>query len=307
MNETPVITVDRLTKRFGQVAAVTDLSFTVMSGTVTGFLGPNGAGKSTTLRSIVGLVRPTAGRATIFGHPYSDLPQPTRVVGAVLEAGDLHPRRTARNHLRVLAISSGVPLARVDEVLETVGLTDAADRPSGEFSLGMRQRLSLAGVLLPQPDVLILDEPANGLDPAGIRWLRTMLRQFADNGGTVLISSHVLAEMAQTVDHVVIIARGRFVTERSLEELTSASLAMVRARTPQPDILEAAAEAAGFRAQRSGPEQLLFSAATAQDVGSLAARSGVVITELTEQNPSLEEVFLDLTDSAAVEGSSHGH
>jgi ABC-2 type transport system ATP-binding protein len=275
-----------------------------VSGTVTGFLGPNGAGKSTTLRSIVGLVRPTAGGATIFGKRYSDLPHPTRVVGAGLEAGDLHPRRTARNHLRVPAISSGISVSRVDEVLETVSLTEAADRPAGDFSLGMRQRLSLAGALLPQPQVLVLDEPANGLDPAGIRWLRTMLRQFADDGGTVLLSSHVLAEMAQTVDHVVIIAHGQFVTERSLEELTSHSRATVRVRTRQPEILQAAADAAGFAAQPSGPDQLVFSATTAEDVGRLAARNGVVIAELTEQNPSLEEVFLDLTNSTVTEGET---
>jgi ABC-2 type transport system ATP-binding protein len=307
MNQDPVITVDRLTKRFGPVAAVSDLSFTVMGGTVTGFLGPNGAGKSTTLRAIVGLVRPTSGGTSIFGKPYADLPHPARVVGAVLEAGDLHPRRTARNHLRVLAISSGVPVSGVDEVLETVGLTDAADRPAGEFSLGMRQRLSLAGVLLPRPQVLILDEPANGLDPAGIRWLRTVLKEFADNGGTVLVSSHVLAEMARTVDHVVIIAQGRFVAERSLDELTSQSVATVRVRTHQPWVLQAAAEAAGFPAQPSGPDQLLISAATAEDIGRLAARNGIVIGELTEQSPSLEDVFLALTNSTAADGGPDGH
>jgi ABC-2 type transport system ATP-binding protein len=216
-----VIEVRGLTKRFGSVLAVDQLGFDVDGGTVTGFLGPNGAGKTTTLRMLLGLVEPTAGTATINGRRYRDLPHPRRQVGAVLEAASVHPGRTARNHLRVQAMAGRVAPARIDEVLDVVGLTAAADRRVAGFSLGMRQRLGLASALLEDPEVLILDEPANGLDPAGVRWLRELLREQAGAGRTVLVSSHILAEAAQTVDRVLVLDRGRLVAQSSLAELTA--------------------------------------------------------------------------------------
>ena len=214
-----VVSAVGLTKRFGDLTAVDDLSFELEAGSVTGFLGPNGAGKTTTLRMLLGLARPTRGQALVFGRPFTELEQPAARVGAVLEASDLHPGRTGRDHLRVLARAAGAPRSRVDEVLALVDLTGAAERRAGGYSLGMRQRLGLAAALLGAPELLVLDEPANGLDPEGVRWLRDFLRAFAMRGGTVLVSSHHLAEVAQTVDRVVIIDRGRLVAESTLEEL----------------------------------------------------------------------------------------
>ena len=214
-----VVSAVGLTKRFGDLTAVNDLSFELEAGSVTGFLGPNGAGKTTTLRMLLGLARPTRGQALVFGRPFTELEQPAARVGAVLEASDLHPGRTGRDHLRVLARAAGVPQSRVDEVLALVDLTGAAERRAGGYSLGMRQRLGLAAALLGAPELLVLDEPANGLDPEGVRWLRDSLRAFAMQGGTVLVSSHHLAEVAQTVDRVMIIDRGRLVAESTLEEL----------------------------------------------------------------------------------------
>ena len=214
------IVVAGLTKRFGSLVAVDDLSLEVAEGTVTGVLGPNGAGKTTTLRMLLGLVTPTAGTATIAGRPYHELDAPKATVGAMLEAHGFHPGRTAANHLKVIATAAGLPLSRVDEVLAEVDLADAAGRRVGKFSLGMRQRLGLAGALLGDPEVLVLDEPGNGLDPEGIRWLRGFLRRYAEAGRTVLVSSHALAEVSQTVDRVVIIARGRLVASSTLAELT---------------------------------------------------------------------------------------
>ena len=218
----PVVRVESLTKRFGELTAVDDLSFSLDRGAVTGFLGPNGAGKTTTLRLLLGLAEPTAGRALVFGHRYSELERPARLVGAVLESNDFHPGRSGRNHLRSLALMSEAEIApeRVEEVLWLVELAGAADRPVGTYSLGMRQRLGLAGALLGEPELLILDEPASGLDPAGVQWLRTFLRRFAGRGRTVLIASHVLAEVAQTVDQVVIIDRGRLAAIARLDELS---------------------------------------------------------------------------------------
>jgi ABC-2 type transport system ATP-binding protein len=216
-----VIEVRGLTKRFGQVLAVDQLSFEVESGSVVGFLGRNGAGKTTTLRMLLGLVRADAGTATINGRAYRDLPEPLHQVGAVLEASSFHPGRTARNHLRVQAMAAQVDPSRIDDALDLVGLRDAADRRVGGFSLGMRQRLGLATALLPEPDLLILDEPANGLDPDGVHWLRDLLRGLAADGATVLVSSHILAEVAQTVDQVVILDRGRLVAQSSLDDLTA--------------------------------------------------------------------------------------
>jgi ABC-2 type transport system ATP-binding protein len=209
-----------LTKRFGTVMAVDNLSFALQAGSITGFLGPNGAGKTTTLRLLLGLARPTSGEALVFGRPYRALPNPTRRVGAVLESGDFDPGRTGRNHLRALAIACGIAVSRVTELLEIVEVDRAAERPVGSYSLGMRQRLGLAAALLGEPDLLVLDEPANGLDAAGVHWLRGFLRQFAATGGTVLVSSHLLAEVAQSVNHVLIINHGRLVATVSMDQLS---------------------------------------------------------------------------------------
>jgi ABC-2 type transport system ATP-binding protein len=218
-NGRPVVSVSTLTKRFGEVAAVEDLSFSIEPGTVTGFLGPNGAGKTTTLRVLLGLAAPTSGQALVFGRPYRRLEHPARRVGAVLESNDFHPGRSGRDHLRVLAVAAEIPDRRVDEVLELVELAPAAARRVKTYSLGMRQRLGLAAALLGDPELLVLDEPANGLDPAGVHWLRVLLRRFAEDGGTVLVSSHLLAEVSQTVDQVLIIDRGRLVASTRLDEL----------------------------------------------------------------------------------------
>ena len=215
-----IIEATGLTKRYGPVTAVDGLSFTVGAGEVVGFLGPNGAGKTTALRMLVGLVRPDSGSATICGHAYADMPAPAAQVGAVFEASSFHPGRTARNHMRVQALAAGADAARIDDVLELVDLSHAADKRVGTFSLGMRQRLGLASALLADPDVLILDEPANGLDPEGVRWLRDLLRSMAAEGTTVLLSSHILAEVAQTADSVIIMSRGRLVTHAPVAQLT---------------------------------------------------------------------------------------
>ena len=257
-------------------------------------MGPNGAGKTTTLRALLGLAAPTAGSATIFGNPYRALEDPTHRVGAVLEATDVHPGRSGRNHLRTIAAGAGIETRRVDEVLELVGLADAARRRVRGYSLGMRQRLGLAAALLGDPDVLVLDEPANGLDPEGIRWLRTLLRDLASEGRTILVSSHVLAELAQTADDVAIIARGRLVAHAPLAELTARAGAGTRVRTPDAARLGAALEAAGIEARPTEPGAL--AAATAPErVGEVAARSGIVLHELVAESSSLEEIFLELT------------
>jgi ABC-2 type transport system ATP-binding protein len=290
-----VITIEGLTKRFGPVFAVDDLSFEVDQGTVVGFLGPNGAGKTTTLRTLLGLVTPTAGRARIDGRPYRELADPIRHVGAVLEASSFHPGRSARNHLRVVATAAGLPYARADAVLEQVGLAQAAHRRVGGFSLGMRQRLGLATALLGDPKVLILDEPANGLDPEGVHWLRGLLRQLADQGRTVLVSSHLLAEVAQTVDQVVIIAHGRLVTQSTLAALTARTDQLVRVRTPQAEGLRSLLAAQGIHAELDGADQLLAVGTTTETVGKAAAAAGVVIYEMAAERSNLEDVFLQLT------------
>src|SRR6202042_1414162 len=236
-----VVVAESLTKRFGSVLAVDDLSFTLEPGTVTGFLGPNGAGKTTTLRMILGLAAPTSGHSLVLGKPYAALEHPALRIGAVLEATDFHPGRSGRDHLRMLGRAVDVPDSRVDEVLSLVELTDAAHRRVKGYSLGMRQRLGLAAALLGDPELLILDEPANGLYPEGVRWLRDFLRRIASEGRTVLVSSHVLAEVAQTVDQVLIISRGRLVIESSLAELTARAGGAVRVRSADPERLPAAA------------------------------------------------------------------
>jgi ABC-2 type transport system ATP-binding protein len=290
-----VIEVRGLTKRFGPVLAVDRLSFGVERGTVVGFLGPNGAGKTTTLRALLGLVRPTGGSATIHGKTYAELPDPTRQVGAVLEAASFHPSRRARDHLRVQALAGGIDPARVEAVLEPVGLQQVAGRPVGGFSLGMRQRLGIATAMLGDPEVLILDEPANGLDPQGVRWLRKLVRGLAEQGRTILVASHLLAEVAQTVDRVVIIDRGRLVAQSSLEELTAGTRPVVRVRTPRAQELADALSHGGVRVERVAADRLEVTGATAERVGMLAAQLGVPILESTTSAANLEEVFFQLT------------
>jgi ABC-2 type transport system ATP-binding protein len=290
------IDVHGLSKRFGDVLAVDGLGFEVEEGTVVGFLGPNGAGKTTTLRMLLGLVTPTAGTATFGGRAYRELPAPARTVGAVLEASGFHPGRSARNHLRVLATAAGLPHGRVDEVLGEVGLADAAGRRVGGFSLGMRQRLGLAAALLGDPAVLLLDEPANGLDPEGIHWLRGLIRGKADEGRTVLVSSHVLAEVAQTVDQVVIIARGRLVAQSTLADLTAGAATAVRVRTPQTEALRDRLAAGGAAVRLDGPDGLVVTGVTTEQVGRAAAAAGIVLHEMRFERSNLEEVFLELTN-----------
>jgi len=307
------IRVDHLSKSFGRVRAVDDLSFVVHPGRVTGFLGPNGAGKTTTLRMLLGLVRPTSGTATIDGVPYTRLPRPLRTVGAALEAASFHPGRTARDHLRVYAPQVGVPDRRADEVLELVGLSAAANRRVGGFSLGMRQRLALATTLLGDPSVLLLDEPANGLDPEGIRWLRVFLRALAAQGRTVLVSSHVLSEVEQTVDDVVIIARGRLVHASSLPDL--ARLARPRVRITAPDAAALAALVAAHGWVRSdeqpvgtptdatgNPHRVELVDVDAADVGRAAFAAGIELHELSRHDPGLEGLFLGLVGGRDVDG-----
>jgi ABC-2 type transport system ATP-binding protein len=292
------IVVAGVTKVFGSVHAVEDLSFTVDPGTVTGFLGPNGAGKTTTMRVMLGLAQPTAGGATVAGVPYAQLTNPGRVVGAVLESTSFHPARSAINHLRVYAAAAGVLDARADEVLALVGLSPAARQPVKGFSLGMRQRLALATALLGDPRILILDEPANGLDPEGIVWLRGFLGHLATNEGrTVLVSSHVLSEVEQTVDHVVIIARGRLVHEGTLEDLRGKGVTAVVVETPTPDRLVQALAAHGLTLT-AAPGGLRVSGATAALVGHAAWQAGVELHGLREESSSLESVFLELTEES---------
>ena len=296
-----VIDLRDISKRFGDLVAVDHLSFEVESGTVVGFLGPNGAGKTTTLRMLLGLVTPSGGTATINGQPYRDLEAPTHVVGAVLEASDAHPGRTARNHLRIQALAGDVRAHRIEEVLEVVGLTSAADRKVGEFSLGMRQRLGLATALLSEPEILILDEPANGLDPEGVHWLRQLLRGFAVEGRTVLVSSHILAEVAQTVDSVVILDRGHLVAQSTLEALTAGATPVVRVRTPRAEELRVALVEKGATVRLIATDRLEVTDATPEQIGMLAAERGIPIFETATETPDLEDVFLQLTNGHAKE------
>jgi ABC-2 type transport system ATP-binding protein len=289
------IEIRELIKRYGPVTAVDRLSFDVDPGTVVGFLGPNGAGKTTTLRILLGLVQASGGTARIDGKAYVDLVDPLRHVGAVLEASSFHPGRSARNHLRVQALAGGIAPSRVDEVLEVVGLTDAAGRRVGGFSLGMRQRLGIATALLGDPEVLILDEPANGLDPEGVRWLREFTRGLARQGRTVLVSSHILAEVAQTVDSVVIIDRGRLVAHSSLEELTAGARRPVRIRTSRAGELADALGNHGVRIERVDADRLEITGTTPEHVGIVAADLRIPIFESTTEAANLEDVFFQLT------------
>jgi ABC-2 type transport system ATP-binding protein len=292
--------ISGLSKQFGAVRAVDDLTFSVAPGVVTGFLGPNGAGKTTTLRCLLGLVQPSTGHAFVGGRPYRELENPLQTVGAALEAASFHPGRSARDHLRFLAQAGGIPTSRVTDVLRIVGIEEYADRRVGGYSLGMRQRLGLAQALLGDPGVLVLDEPANGLDPAGIAWLRGFLRSLAAEGRTVLVSSHVLSEVQQTVDDVVVIARGRLVTQGRLRELEAAK-ASVLVRTPERSRLAAAlTEArAGTTAVEDGDSGLAVHGWSTDDIGRLAFATGVELHELSNQPGDLERLFLDLTSEVA--------
>jgi ABC-2 type transport system ATP-binding protein len=292
---TAIVEAESLTKRFGEVTAVTDLSFALEAGTITGFLGPNGAGKTTTLRMILGLVAPTSGSALVFDHPYAQLPGAALRIGAVLEATDFHPGRSGRDHLRMLGRAVEVPDSRADEVLRLVELESAARRRVKGYSLGMRQRLGLAVALLGDPELLILDEPANGLDPEGVRWLRDFLRALASEGRTVLVSSHVLAEVAQTVDQVLIISRGRLVAESPLAELTARADGAVRVRAADPSMLASALRAADLRVTTGSDHSLLVQGAPSKRVGEIAFAAGVPVHELAADGGSLEDIFLELT------------
>jgi ABC-2 type transport system ATP-binding protein len=291
-----VIEAHGLTKRFGSVVAVDDLSFEVLPGRVTGFLGPNGSGKSTTMRMVMGLDLPTAGGVTVKGRRYHDLPWPLREVGGLLEAKSIHPGRSARSHLRALAQSNDIPRRRVDEVLELVGLTSVATKRAGKFSLGMTQRLGIAAALLGDPGVLLFDEPVNGLDPEGIRWVRTLCRSLAAEGRTVFISSHLMAEMALTADHLVVIGRGRLIAEMPVDEFVArSSRQSVRVRTPTIDPLSTAAREAGGIVIPEPDGSMTVTGMTAADIGDLAASLGVALHELTPV-ASLEDAFMELTD-----------
>ena len=299
MSTSTTIEIRGLTKSFGQVHAVQGLDFTVQPGRVTGFLGPNGAGKTTTLRMLLGLVRPTSGTATFGGTRYRDLAAPLATVGTALEASSFHPGRTARNHLAVYATAAGIPGRRVDEVLELVGLDSFGDRRVGGYSLGKRQRLGLAFALLGDPGVLVLDEPVNGLDPEGIRWIRMFLRRLADEGRTVLISSHLLSEVQQSVDQLVIITRGRLVYEGGLAELEGGPRVVVDA--PDRGALASALLASGIEVESTG-EALLVNGASAARVGEIALNAGVALSRLSGENNGLEASFLELVGDTGLGG-----
>jgi ABC-2 type transport system ATP-binding protein len=293
------IVVRNLTKVYKAVRAVDDLSFQASPGRVTGFLGPNGAGKTTTLRMVLNLVRPTSGTATIDGHRYADLQDPIRKVGAILEASGAHRGRSGRNHLRMLCDAAGIPVSRADDVLTTVGLTPAAGRKFKGYSLGMRQRLGIAAALLGDPDVLILDEPANGLDPEGIRWMRDLLKALADQGRTVLVSSHLLSEMEVLADDVVIIAAGKLVRQGPVQEvIDAAGGAQMLVRTPKPEALVAELGPA-VKVVDGADGALHIIGADGPTIGAAAMRVGAEIHELTVERPDLENVFLQLTAGKA--------
>jgi ABC-2 type transport system ATP-binding protein len=291
------VDVRGLTKSFGEVHAVTDLSFTVEPGSVTGFLGPNGAGKTTTLRMLLGLLAADSGTATFNGTPYADLAEPVRTVGAVLETA-FHPARSGRNHLRVYCRAAGLPLARADQALVQVGLADAANRRAGGYSLGMRQRLALATALLGDPAVLVLDEPANGLDPEGIQWLRGFIRHLAhDQGRTVLVSSHLLSEVEQTVDRVVIVGAGRLVREGSMAQLRSGAdgAGTVLVRSPEAGRLAQELRADGIEVSGQDGDALTVTGLTTDEVGRRAFAAGVELHELRSRTSGLEEIYFQLT------------
>ena len=288
-----MITVSGLTKKYGDRTVVDDVSFTLEPGTVTGFLGPNGAGKTTTMRMITGLVPASAGSALVDGRPYAAVSNPGSVMGTLLDAGAVHPGRTGRTHLRLLAEAIGVPASRVDEVLELVGLPDAAGRRIKGYSLGMRQRLGIAGALLADPPVLMFDEPANGLDPEGIRWMRGLLRGHAARGGTVLLSSHLLGEVEHTVDRLLVIGAGRIVADGPVASLLGSD--GVSVRSTDPAALASDLVARGLSVSPGDDGELVVTGASSSDVGAVAAAGGHVLSELRPLQRGLEDVFFSLT------------
>lgn len=291
-----VIEVSDLAKSYGSTVAVNGLNFVVHPGRVTGFLGPNGAGKSTTLRMVLGLAAPTRGTATVYGRPYRSLRRPLTHVGALLDASAVNGALSARAHLSALARSNGIGRRRVSEVLDTVGLDTVAHRRVGGFSLGMRQRLGIAAALLGDPAVLVFDEPINGLDPEGIRWIRDLLRQLAGQGRTLLVSSHLMSEMAQTADHVIVIGRGRLVADSPLDDLLVAAAKHVTVRTPQPEALAQVLSAAGARVEEDRDGALIVRRVSAEHIGDLARDAGIALHQLTPVEPSLEDAFMALTN-----------
>lgn len=302
-----MIEVRGLTKQYGAVRAVDDLTFDVRPGKVTGFLGPNGAGKSTTMRMILGLDRPTAGTAHVGGRPFAQLGEPLRAAGALLDAQAVHPGRSGRDHLRVAARTHGIPVRRVDEVIDQVGLGPAARRRVKGYSLGMRQRLGIASALLGDPAALLFDEPMNGLDLDGVRWIRRLVRELADEGRTVLLSSHLMSEMEQTADHLVIIGRGRLIADASIQEVMAGTGAgrKVRVRTPATDQLAGALLRMRLRVHPTDDGDLLVEGASAETVGDVALEVGAAVHRLAEEHSSLEQVYLDLTgDSVQYKVSS---
>ncbi|MET9212337.1 MULTISPECIES: ABC transporter ATP-binding protein [unclassified Nocardia] len=294
-----MIELKGLTKQFGQTVAVQDLSFTVHPGQVTGFLGPNGAGKSTTMRMILGLDRPTSGTALIDGKRYEDLERPLTQVGALLDAKWVHPNRSARAHLEWLAASNDLPKSRVEEVLRLVGLSEVAGKNAGGFSLGMSQRLGLAGALLGDPKVLLFDEPVNGLDPEGILWIRRFMQRLAAEGRTVLVSSHLLSEMAQTAEHLIVIGRGQLIADTTTKDfIDRASEQSVRVRSPQLDQLRSLLTSHGMTVREEGDAALIVAGVTSDEVGKVAGTNNVTLYELAPQQASLEEAFMRMTGGA---------
>ncbi|MQA11002.1 MAG: ATP-binding cassette domain-containing protein [Pseudonocardiaceae bacterium] len=292
-----------LSKRYRGKPAVDDLTFTVEPGVVTGFLGPNGAGKTTTMRMILGLAAPSAGTITVGGRRYTDLPAPMHAVGALLDARAVHPNRTARNHLRCLARTNGIGPRRVDSVLELVGLAEVAGKRAGTFSLGMSQRLGVAAALLGDPAVLIFDEPVNGLDPEGIRWIRTLMHRMAGEGRTVLVSSHLMSEMALTAEHLIVIGRGRLIADTRTDEFMAASSGgIVRAGTDRPAELSRALLAAGARLESEVDGQLRVTGLSNNEIGKIAATNGIALFELIPERGSLEDAFMEVTRHAVEYG-----
>ncbi|WP_309127013.1 ABC transporter ATP-binding protein [Microbacterium sp.] len=291
-----MITAEGLGKRYGDKAAVDDVSFTVRPGSVTGFLGPNGAGKSTTMRMIVGLDRPTAGRVTVSGTDYRHIKAPLTEVGVLLDAKAVHTGRSARNHLRAMAATHGIPSSRVDEVIEITGIGSVARKRAGKFSLGMGQRLGIAAALLGDPHTLILDEPVNGLDPEGVRWVRQFVRHAASEGRTVLLSSHLMSEMAQTADHVIVLGRGKVLADAALPDLVrSWTTARVHVRSPRSAELADLLAARDVEIVTTSPETLDIAGLPASRIGDLAAERGIPLHELTPTSGSLEDAYLALT------------
>jgi ABC-2 type transport system ATP-binding protein len=302
-----VIEARGLTKRYGDKLAVDDVTFTVRPGIVTGFLGPNGAGKSTTMRLILGLDRPSAGSVTVNGKPYADHVRPLREVGALLEARAVHTGRSARNHLLVMAATAGISRDRVEEVIDMVGLGDVAGRRVGAFSLGMGQRLGIASAMLGDPRTLILDEPVNGLDPDGVRWIRNLLKGFADEGRTVFLSSHLMSEMAVTADHVIVVGQGRLLRDQPMAEFIAAAAAdVVRVRSPQARQLAGLLSGASTIVRTPSDEVLEVEGLTSDQIGTVAAGAGLTLFELTTQGASLEEAYMSLTEDSLDFRSSDG-